>query len=158
MSYIKISWPDSQKYTSLPEGILENLEADDVIIFGEEAGDILIDEDEIESLDELVEMYDGAEDEDSFELPELPENIKEDIRSLADKYSKKNGYDGDINLKKEIYLPSRESNVIAFYVYQNWIYLLDDEGADIDPNDVEIEFLEKFTDYIADERNTYTED
>jgi len=87
----------------------------------------------------------------------MNKQMKEDILSLAEKYSSKNGYKGDLNLKKPIPLASRGSNVCSFYVYENWIYLLDDDGYDMDPNDVEMEFLQKFTDYIADDRNVYTD-
>lgn len=83
--------------------------------------------------------------------------MKADIKSLAEKYSSKNGYKGDIILKKPIFLESRGSLVYGFYVYNKWIYLLDDDGADIDPNDVEVEFLDKFTDYITDDRNVHLE-
>lgn len=150
MGYIKISWPDSQKYSSLPENVLETFEEEGIIIFGN-SGSILIDEDEIEEVDRLCEVSD--EEEES----ELPEDIKEDISSLAEKYSDENKYPGDIILKKEIPLESRDSNVYGFYVYQGWIYLLDDVGADIDPNDVEVEFLEEFVHYISDENNVTSE-
>jgi hypothetical protein len=33
------------------------------------------------------------------------------------------------------------------------VYLLDDEGMDIDPKNVETEFLEKFINYVSDEGN-----
>lgn len=86
----------------------------------------------------------------------MNKTMHDNIAALANKYSPKNGYKGDIFLKKGVSLPSRGSIIEAFYVYENWIYLLDEEGNDIDPNYVEIEFLETFTDYIADERNIDT--
>ncbi len=154
MGYIRISWPDSQKYTSLPESVLETLEEEEVIVFGNDC-DILIDEDEIEEVDRLCEVSD--EEEES----ELPEDIKTKISALAEKYSEKYPHDEDVSedclLKTPIPLASRKSNVYAFYVWQNWIYLLDDDGADIDPNDVEVEFLEKFIEYISDENNVTVE-
>jgi hypothetical protein len=67
--------------------------------------------------------------------------ICDKIKALAKKY--KNRKD-DIELDEDIPLKSRGSNVYAFYVYENWVYLLDDCGNDIDPRYVEVEFLEKF--------------
>ena len=152
MSYIRVSWPDSQKYTELPEELLEQFEEEGLIVFGDD-GSYLVDEDFIDELDRIIE--EGIPEPGESELPE---EMKEDIISLAKKYSSENGYKGDLILKETMPLASRESNVYGFYVFQGWIYLLDDDGADIDPNDVEMEFLEKFTDYIADDRNVKPEE
>ena len=151
MGYVRISWPDSQKYTSLPESVLESFEETEVIVFGND-GAILIDEDEIEEIDRLCEVSDETEESD------LPEDIKTKISALAEKYSsEEEDVSEDCLLKTPIPLASRKSNVYAFYVWQNWIYLLDDDGADIDPNDVEVEFLERFIEYISDENNVTVE-
>lgn len=153
MGYVRISWPDSQKYTSLPESVLEPLEEEGVIVFGNDA-DILIDEDDIEAVDNLCETIAAEETEES----DLPEDIKTKISALAEKYSsEEEDVSEDCLLKTPIPLASRKSNVYAFYVWQNWIYLLDDDGADIDPNDVEVEFLERFIEYISDENNVTVE-
>lgn len=151
MGYIKVNWPDSQKYSELPEELLEQFEEDNLIVFGPD-GSYLIDESFINELDKIIEEG----------IPEpgesvLPEEMKEKLISLAKKYSSENGYNGDLVLKEPMPLASRESNVYGFYVFEGRIYLLDDEGSDIDPNDVEMEFLEKFTDYIVDERNIIQE-
>lgn len=72
------------------------------------------------------------------------------IEGVAQKYS---SVETDIELKENISLESRESEVYGFYVYEGWIYLLDDSGQDIDPNEVEIDFLEKFIEYVSNEEN-----
>lgn len=155
MSYVKISWPDSQKYFSLPEDVLETLENEGTIVFAD-SGAILIDEDEIETVDGILET---VEDEpDSFEESELPEDLKKEITAAAKKYSDKNKYDGDICLKKYVYLESRDSNVVAFYVWKEWIYLLTDDEMDVDLGDTEEEFVKTFLEYISDENNVYPED
>lgn len=103
----------------------------------------------MKKLSELQELLNSKVDSEI----ERGLSMEDDIKSLANKYSSTNGYKGDLNLKKPIHLESRDSDVYAFYVYQGWIYLIDEDGADIDPYDVEEEFLKTFTDYIADERN-----
>ena len=59
----------------------------------------------------------------------------------------------DIMLKENMFLETRDSEVYGFYVYNGWVYLLDDNGHDIDPVNVEISFLEKFIPYVMDENN-----
>ena len=100
----------------------------------------------MKKLSELQELLDSKVDSEI----ERGLSLEDDIKSLAKKYSSAKG---DLELKSPIHLESRNSDVYAFYVYQGWIYLLDEDGADIDPYDVEEEFLKTFTDYIADERN-----
>ena len=78
--------------------------------------------------------------------------IKESIKDFAmsiEHESKK----GDIELKTPMEIPSRGEEVYAFYVYKNWIYLLLYDGRDVDPFDVEPEFLEKFMKSITVEGN-----
>ena len=60
---------------------------------------------------------------------------------------------GDIELKTPMEIPSRGEDVYAFYVYKNWIYLLLYDGRDVDPFDVEPEFLEKFMKSVTVEGN-----
>ena len=60
---------------------------------------------------------------------------------------------GDIELKTPMEIPSRGEEVYAFYVDKNWIYLLLYDGRDVDPFDVEPEFLEKFIKAVTVEGN-----
>ena len=75
------------------------------------------------------------------------------IEGIAEKYRLAGNNGTDIELNENIPLESRESEVYGFYVYEGWVYLLDDCGHDIDPNNVETDFLEKFIDYVSDEGN-----
>lgn len=54
MAYIRVGWPDNQKYTKLTDEELEQYEADEIIVFGTD-GDYLIDEDYIDEIDEICE-------------------------------------------------------------------------------------------------------
>ena len=54
MAYIRVGWPDNQKYTKLTEEELEQYEEDEIIVFGTD-GDYLIDEDYIDEIDEICE-------------------------------------------------------------------------------------------------------
>ena len=100
----------------------------------------------MKKLSELQELLDSEKESEI----EKGLTLEDDIKSLAKKYAH---HKGDINLKTPIHLESRNSEVHQFYVYDNWVYLLDDMGNDIDPYDVDEEFLKTFTDYISDERN-----
>jgi hypothetical protein len=84
---------------------------------------------------------------------QMGNEFNEKIRALAEKYKDLGGNGTDIELNESIPLESRGSKVYGFYVYQGWVYLLDDEGMDIDPKNVETEFLEKFINYVSDEGN-----
>ena len=84
---------------------------------------------------------------------QMGNEFNEKIRALAEKYKDLGGNGTDIELNENIPLESRESEVYGFYVYEGWVYLLDDCGHDIDPNNVETDFLEKFIDYVSDEGN-----
>lgn len=83
----------------------------------------------------------------------IGQKLKTRIENIAQKYSSIVVDGTDIELKETISLESRESEVYGFYVYEEWIYLLDDSGQDIDPNGVEIDFLEKFIEYVSNEEN-----
>lgn len=75
------------------------------------------------------------------------------IEGIAEKYRLAGNNGTDVMLKKNIFLETRDSEVYGFYVYNGWVYLLDDNGSDIDPKNVETEFLEKFIPYVMDENN-----
>jgi hypothetical protein len=77
--------------------------------------------------------------------------IQNRIQEIAKKYKKTNGE--EIELNEPMELKSRKSNVYAFYVFKKNIYLLDDMGHDIDPMNVEVDFLEKFLTYVSNKVN-----
>lgn len=77
--------------------------------------------------------------------------IQNRIQEIAKKYKKTNGE--EIELNEPMELKSRKSNVYAFYVFKKNIYLLDDMGNDIDPMNVEVDFLEKFLTYVSNKEN-----
>ena len=81
------------------------------------------------------------------------QELQSKIEDIAEKYCLAGNNGTDIELNENIPLESRESEVYGFYVYEGWVYLLDDCGHDIDPNNVETDFLEKFIDYVSDEGN-----
>ena len=81
------------------------------------------------------------------------QELQSKIEGIAEKYRLAGNNGTDIELNENIPLESRGSEVYGFYVYQGWVYLLDDEGMDIDPKNVETEFLEKFIPYVIDENN-----
>ena len=145
MAYIKFNKEESERLLNIPKETL------DLFIKAEY---LKINEDNTIEVDEnaadIIGLIATGVTHNIHEESELPDEIKDSLLALAKTYSETNG---DINLKTPIHLDSRESNVIAFYVYNNWIYLLDDEGSDIDPISVEVEFLEKFIEYISDTNN-----
>lgn len=146
MAYIKFNKEESERFLNIPKETLELFIKAEYIKINE---DNTVDVDE--SIADIIGVMAAEGSRNMHEESELPDEIKDSLLALTKTYSED---DGVINLKTPIYLDSRESNVIAFYVYNNWIYLLDDEGSDIDPNSVEVEFLEKFIDYISDTNNT----
>ena len=81
--------------------------------------------------------------------------IQNRIQEIAKKYKKTNGE--EIELNEPMELKSRKSNVYAFYVFKKNIYLLDDMGNDIDPMNVETDFLEKFLTYVSNKENLSVE-
>lgn len=54
MAYIRVGWPDNQKYTKLTDEELEQYEENEIIVFGTD-GDYLIDEDYIDEIDDICE-------------------------------------------------------------------------------------------------------
>ena len=167
MGYIKVSWPDNQKYSALTDEEFEQYEEDGAIVFCDE-GDYLIDEDYIDEIDDICDArnsgYDDCEDtsdlvtlnsllsSDNKEELERGIKIKESIKDFAmsiEHESKK----GDIELKNLLELPSRDDNVYGFYVYKNWVYLLTCDGRDVDPLYVEPDFLEQFIEAVNSEIN-----
>ena len=167
MGYIKVSWPDNQKYSALTDEEFEQYEEDGIIVFCDE-GDYLIDEDYIDEISDICDARNsGCEDcEDTSDLVTLNSllssdnkeelergiKIKESIKDFAMSIEHKSKK-GDIELKTPMEIPSRGEKVYAFYVYKNWVYLLTCDGRDVDPFDVEPEFLEKFMKSVTVEGN-----
>ena len=158
MGYIKVNWPDNQKYSALTDEEFEQYEEDGIIVFCDE-GDYLIDE-----VDDICDArnsgYDDCEDEDTSDLVTLDSLLHSDNQEDIERGSKiKASLEkiaataielgaGDIELRNLLKLPSRDDNVYGFYGYENWVYLLTCEGRDVDPLDVEPEFLEKFIEAV----------
>lgn len=173
MGYIKVNWPDSQKYSALTDEEFEQYEEDGIIVFCDE-GDYLIDEDYIDEIDDICDARDSGYDdcEDTSDLVTLSSllssdnkeelergiKIKESIKDFAMSIEHKSKK-GDIELKTPMEIPSRGEKVYAFYVYKNWVYLVTCDGRDVDPFDVvdpfdiEPEFLEKFMKSVTVEGN-----
>ena len=163
MGYVKVSWPDSQKFAALTDDEFEQYEEDGIIIFGSDDS-YLIDEDYIDEIDDICNsrISGCADDEPDFEtLSSLLNSdsqedidrgtkIKESLEKIATSLASS---DGDIELKKELELPSRDDNVYGFYVYKNWVYLLTCDGRDVDPLYVEPDFLEQFIEAVNSEIN-----
>ena len=163
MGYVKVSWPDNQKYSALTDEEFEQYEEDGIIVFCDE-GDYLVDEDYIDEIDTICNsrISGCADDEpdfitlnsllnsDSQEDIDRGTKIKESLEKIATSLASS---DGDIELKKELELPSRDDNVYGFYGHENWVYLLTCDGRDVDPLDVEPEFLEKFIEAVTVEGN-----
>ena len=163
MGYIKVNWPDSQKYSALTDEEFEQYEEDGIIIFGSDDS-YLIDEDYIDEIDTICNsrISGCGEDEpdfitlnsllnsDSQEDIDRGNKIKESLEKIATSLASS---DGDIELKKELELPSRDDNVYGFYVYKNWVYLLTCDGRDVDPLYVEPDFLEQFIEAVNSEIN-----
>ena len=145
MAYIKFNKKESERFLNIPKETLELFIKAEYIKINEDST-VEVDE----SIADIIGVMAAERSRNMHEESELPDEIKDSLLALTKTYSED---DGDINLKTPIYLGSHESNVIAFYVYNNWIYLLDDEGSDIDPDSVEVEFLEKFIEYISDTNN-----
>ena len=167
MGYIKVSWPDNQKYSALTDEEFEQYKEDGIIEFCDE-GDYLIDEDYIDEIDDICDArnagYEDCEDasdlvtlssllsSDNKEELERGIKIKESIKDFAMSIEHKSKK-GDIKLKTPMEIPSRGEKVYAFYVYKNWVYLVTCDGRDVDPFDVEPEFLEKFMKTVTVEGN-----
>ena len=163
MGYVKVGWPDNQKYLTLTDEEFEQYEEDGIIIFGSDDS-YLIDEDYIDEIDDICNsrISGCADDEPDFEtLSSLLNSdkqedidrgtkIKESLEKIATTLAASTG---DIELKKELELPSRDDNVYGFYVYKNWVYLLTCDGRDVDPLYVEPDFLEQFIEAVNSEIN-----
>ena len=163
MGYVRVSWPDNQKYSALTDEEFEQYEEDGIIIFGSDDS-YLIDEDYIDEIDDICNsrISGCADDEPDFETLNslLNSDKQEDIdrgtkikASLEKIATTLASSDGDIELKKELELPSRDDNVYGFYVYKNWVYLLTCDGRDVDPLYVEPDFLEQFIEAVNSEIN-----
>ena len=163
MGYIKVNWPENQKYSALTEEEFEQYEEDGIIVFGSDDS-YLIDEDYIDEIDDICNsrISGCGEDEpdfitlnsllnsDSQEDIDRGTKIKDSLEKIATSLASS---DGDIELKKELELPSRDDNVYGFYVYKNWVYLLTCDGRDVDPLYVEPDFLEQFIEAVNSEIN-----
>ena len=113
MGYIKVSWPDNQKYSALTDEEFEQYEEDGIIVFCDE-GDYLIDEDYIDEIDDICDArnsgYDDCEDtsdlvtlssllsSDNKEELERGIKIKESIKDFAMSIADESK-GGDIELK-----------------------------------------------------------
>ena len=160
MGYIRVNWPDSQKYSALTDEQFEQYEEDGIIVFCDE-GDYLIDEEYIDEIDDICDARNaGYEDyEDAPDLVTLNTLLSSDnqedvergskIKASLEKIAAAAVEAGDIELKNLLELPSRDDNVYGFYSHENWVYLLTCDGRDVDPLDVEPEFLEKFIEVVA---------
>lgn len=163
MGYVKVGWPDSQKFAVLTDDEFELYEEDNILVLDSD-GNYLVDEDYIDEIDTICNsrISGCGEDEpdfitlnsllnsDSQEDVERGSKIKESLEKIATSLASS---DGDIELKKELELPSRDDNVYGFYVYKNWVYLLTCDGRDVDPLYVEPEFLEQFIEAVNSEIN-----
>jgi hypothetical protein len=103
-------------------------------------------------MNDVIFLYDLLESKNVNEM-EKGHQFKVRLEDIAKKYCLVGNNGTDIELNESIPLESRESEIYGFYVYEGWVYLLDDCGHDIDPNNVETEFLEKFIPYVMDENN-----
>lgn len=164
MGYIKVSWPDNQKYSALTDEEFEQYEEDGIIVFCDE-GDYLIDEDYIDEIDAICNSRISCCGEDEPDFITLNSLLNSDIQEDVDRGNKiKESLEkiaandaassaGDIELKNTLELPSRDDNVYGFYVYKNWVYLLTCDGRDVDPLYVEPDFLEQFIETVNSEIN-----
>ena len=163
MGYVKVGWPDSQKFAVLTDDEFELYEEDNILVLDSD-GNYLVDEDYIDEIDTICNsrISGCGEDEpdfitlnsllnsDSQEDVDRGNKIKESLEKIATSLASSAG---DIELKKELELPSRDDNVYGFYVYKNWVYLLTCDGRDVDPLYVEPEFLEQFIEAVNSEKN-----
>ena len=163
MGYVKVGWPDSQKFAVLTDDEFELYEEDNILVLDSD-GNYLVNEDYIDEIDTICNsrISGCGEDEpdfitlnsllnsDSQEDVDRGNKIKESLEKIATSLASS---DGDIELKKELELPSRDDNVYGFYVYKNWVYLLTCDGRDVDPLYVEPEFLEQFIEAVGSEIN-----
>ena len=163
MGYIKVGWPDSQKFAVLTDDEFELYEEDNILVLDSD-GNYLVNEDYFDEIDAICNsrISGCGEDEPDFitldsllnydtqEDIDRGNKIKASLETIATSLASS---DGDIELKKELELPSRDDNVYGFYVYKNWVYLLTCDGRDVDPLYVEPDFLEQFIEAVNSEIN-----
>ena len=163
MGYVKVGWPYSQKFAVLTDDEFELYEEDNILVLDSD-GNYLVNEDYADEIDAICNsrISGCAEDEPDFETLRslLNSDKQEDIdrgnkikASLEKIATSLASSAGDIELKKELELPSRDDNVYGFYVYKNWVYLLTCDGRDVDPLYVEPDFLEQFIEAVNTEIN-----
>ena len=163
MGYVKVGWPYSQKFAVLTDDEFELYEEDNILVLDSD-GNYLVNEDYADEIDAICNsrISGCAEDEPDFETLRslLNSDKQEDIdrgnkikASLEKIATSLASSAGDIELKKELELPSRDDNVYGFYVYKNWVYLLTCDGRDVDPLYVEPDFLEQFIEAVNNEIN-----
>ena len=164
MGYVKVGWPDSQKFAVLTDDEFELYEEDNILVLDSD-GNYLVNEDYFDEIDAICNsrISGCGEDEpdfitlnsllnsDSQEDVDRGNKIKESLEKIAANDAASSA--GDIELKKELELPSRDDNVYGFYVYKNWVYLLTCDGRDVDPLYVEPDFLEQFIEAVNSEIN-----
>ena len=163
MGYVKVGWPDSQKFAVLTDDEFELYEEDNILVLDSD-GNYLVNEDYFDEIDAICNsrISGCGEDEPDFitlnsllnsdtqEDVDRGTKIKESLEKIATSLASSAG---DIELKKELELPSRDDNVYGFYVYKNWVYLLTCDGRDVDPLYVEPDFLEQFIEAVNSEIN-----
>ena len=163
MGYVKVGWTYSQKFAVLTDDEFELYEEDNILVLDSD-GNYLVNEDYADEIDAICNsrISGCAEDEPDFETLRSLLNsdkqedidrgtkIKESLEKIATTLASSAG---DIELKKELELPSRDDNVYGFYVYKNWVYLLTCDGRDVDPLYVEPDFLEQFIEAVNNEIN-----
>ena len=164
MGYVKVGWPDSQKFAVLTDDEFELYEEDNILVLDSD-GNYLVNEDYFDEIDAICNSrisgcgedepdfitLDSLLNSDSQEDVERGTKIKESLEKIAANDAASSA--GDIELKKELELPSRDDNVYGFYVYKNWVYLLTCDGRDVDPLYVEPDFLEQFIEAVNSEIN-----
>ena len=164
MGYVKVGWPDSQKFAVLTDDEFELYEEDNILVLDSD-GNYLVNEDYFDEIDAICNsrISGCGEDEPDFitlnsllnsdtqEDVDRGTKIKESLEKIAANDAASSA--GDIELKKELELPSRDDNVYGFYVYKNWVYLLTCDGRDVDPLYVEPDFLEQFIEAVNSEIN-----
>ena len=163
MGYVKVGWPYSQKFAVLTDDEFELYEEDNILVLDSD-GNYLVNEDYADEIDAICNsrISGCADDEPDFEtLSSLLNSDKQEdidrgnkIKASLEKIATSLASSaGDIELKKELELPSRDDNVYGFYVYKNWVYLLTCDGRDVDPLYVEPDFLEQFIEAVNNEIN-----
>lgn len=164
MGYVKVGWPDSQKFAVLTDDEFKLYEEDNILVLDSD-GNYLVNEDYIDEIDTICNsrISGCGEDEPDFitlnsllnsdtqEDVDRGNKIKASLEKIATNDAASSA--GDIELKKELELPSRDDNVYGFYVYKNWVYLLTCDGRDVDPLYVEPDFLEQFIEAVNSEIN-----